>query len=127
MGVRHPERLAFLLHRVTGLVLLVYFVFHVLSMSEAFGGYGCCGGLAGWVVSSWAVRWVVAVAAWFHGVNGVRLLLAELGVGVGRPGIPRPPYVSGSLRSVQRLLVHIVFLGLAAVASLVAYWGLAGY
>ena len=128
LGLRHPERLAFFLHRLTGLVLFVYFVFHAVSMADAFGGFGCCGGVAFSLVNSWAVRWVVAVSAWFHGVNGLRLILVEVfGLGVGRPGVPRPPYVSGSLRSWQRLLAHIVFLGLAFVAGLTAYWGLAGY
>ena len=120
----NPERVAFLLHRLTGLILVVYFTLHAASMGCMFSGWGCSG-LASGLIASKSVRLVVGVSAVYHGLNGVRLLLVEaLGLGVGRPGIPRPPYLSASLRSAQRYLLYAAFLVSIAlsVAVVKAVW-----
>lgn len=127
MGTRlrvpdNPERLAHQLHRATGLILLAYFIVHALTMGGALAGYTWLAGPAAFLTASKAIRFAVATAAAFHGLNGLRLILVEaLGLGLGRPGIPRPPYVSTSLRSAQRLLLHTVIVLTGLAAALAAY------
>lgn len=117
-----PERLAHRLHRATGLILLAYFMAHAVTMGGALAGYTWLAGPAAKLTASKVVRFAVAAAAAFHGPNGLRLILVEaLGLGLGRPGIPRPPYVSTSLRSAQRLLLHAVVVLAGLAAALAAY------
>ncbi|WP_180385453.1 succinate dehydrogenase [Pyrodictium delaneyi] len=118
----NPERLAYRLHRVTGLILLAYFMAHAVSMGGMLAGYTWLAEPAAAIVSSKTLRFAVAAAAAFHGLNGLRLILVEaLGLGLGKPGIPRPPYISTSLRSAQRLLLHFVVVLAGLAAALAAY------
>jgi succinate dehydrogenase / fumarate reductase cytochrome b subunit len=88
------DRYLYTLHRITGMGLLVYFLLHiVLTSSRALGQ-------AAWEESMARVtgpvfvlgEYLVFVAFAFHAINGVRLALAELGLGVGRPIEPIYPY-----------------------------------
>lgn len=118
----NPERIAFILHRVTGLILLGYFSLHAITMGLTLYGYTGAAGAAAKIAFNSVVEWVVAVSASFHGANGVRLLLVEvLGWGLGKPGIPKPPYVSASLRSPQRIALHVVFAFFLLSALIVGY------
>lgn len=118
----NPERLAYRLHRVTGLVLLAYFIAHAASMGGMLAGYTWLAEPAAAIVSSKVLRFTVAVTAVFHGLNGLRLIAVEvLGLGLGKPEIPRPPYLSTSLRSAQRLLLRFVIVLAGLAAALTAY------
>ncbi|MCE4622952.1 MAG: hypothetical protein F7B19_06545, partial [Desulfurococcales archaeon] len=60
--------------------------------------------------------------AWFHGLNGIRLLLVEfLGLCIGEPEKPKPPYIAPSLKGCQRKLLYLVF------ALWAILWILTGY
>ncbi len=118
----NPERLAFVLHRVTGVIILAYLVAHIFvtsaTVDEALWE-SVMGALSGPL--SRVGEWIVAGAVIFHGLNGIRLILVEfLGLGVGRPERPKPPYVPPSLRSGQRKGLYLVF------ALSLAGWALAG-
>jgi len=118
----NPERGAHMLHRVTGLVLVAYFLAHASTMGLAFAGQAWAASLSAAITANKLVKFIVASSAAFHGLNGIRLILAEaLAIGVGRPGIPRPPYVSATLRSGQRILLHLVAVGFGLAAALAAY------
>jgi succinate dehydrogenase / fumarate reductase cytochrome b subunit len=89
-----PDRYLYSLHRLTGLGLLAYFVLHVLLTSTRALGQEA------WEQSMDRVsgpiflvgEYLVFVAFAFHAINGVRLALAELGFGVGKPIEPIYPY-----------------------------------
>ncbi len=118
----NPERLAFVLHRITGVIILAYLFAHIFVTSvtidprawsqlmEAFGG-----------PVNKVGEWIVAGAVIYHGLNGIRLILVEFfGLGIGRPERPKPPYIPPSLKSGQRPGLYLVF-----ALSLVG-WILAG-
>ncbi len=76
---------AYVLHRITGLVLVFYLLMHIMVISSAMmGGKSAFDALLGilqtpfWVVMDLGLVAVVL----FHGLNGIRLLLFDLGVGV---------------------------------------------
>ena len=89
-----PDRYLYTLHRVTGLGLLFYFVVHIFVTSSRAVSQGA------WEESMMRVsgpvfvlgEYLVFVAFAFHAVNGLRLVFAELGLGVGRPIEPIYPY-----------------------------------
>ncbi|BEP18318.1 hypothetical protein PYJP_16700 [Pyrofollis japonicus] len=119
----NPERVAFVLHRVTGAIIIFYLLAHIIVTSYTTNP-------AKWteIMSSFSTSWVnkigewiVAGAVFYHGLNGIRLLCVEFcAIGIGRPEKPKPPYIPPSLRSGQRTAIYVVF-----VLSFIA-WILAG-
>ena len=88
------ERYLYTLHRLTGLGLLAYFLLHiVVTSSRAISPES-------WKASMDSVtgplftigEYLVFVAFAFHAINGVRLVLVELGWAVGKPIEPVFPY-----------------------------------
>ena len=89
------ERYLYTLHRLTGLGLLLYFLLHIfVTSSRAFGPEA-------WAASMGRVsgplfivgEFLVFAAFAFHACNGVRLVLVELGLAIGKPdraGLPVP-------------------------------------
>lgn len=105
-----PDRYLYSLHRLTGLGLLAYFVLHVLvTSSRALGQEAWEQSMARVTGPVFLLgEFLVFVAFAFHAVNGVRLALAELGFGVGRPIEPIYPYKT--VIDVQRPWVVTVVL-----------------
>jgi succinate dehydrogenase / fumarate reductase cytochrome b subunit len=110
------ERYAYILHRLTGLGMLCYFLMHIVVTSlRASGRYL-------WVEGGFFHRpvfkfgeFLVFAAFAYHAFNGVRLVLVELGFAVGRPIEPIYPYRTSLL--VQRpLLIAMMALALAFLA-----------
>ncbi|MBN1336561.1 MAG: succinate dehydrogenase [Deltaproteobacteria bacterium] len=104
------ERYVYTLHRVTGLGLLGYFLLHILlTTSRAFGEPAW----TAWMdrVSGPVFRYVfeplVFAAFVIHGMNGIRLILVELGFAVGKPEDPVYPYRT-SLNKQRPLLVAVM-------------------
>jgi succinate dehydrogenase / fumarate reductase cytochrome b subunit len=122
----NPERIAFTLHRITGIILVGFVALHIVSTNTPARA-----GWEAWVeevqrlsgVNPVSVLFFIAMGALvFHSLNGIRLLLVELlALGIGRPEKPKPPYIPPSLKGYQRTLIYIVF-----VLSLVI-WALMGY
>jgi succinate dehydrogenase / fumarate reductase cytochrome b subunit len=113
------ERYLYTLHRLTGLGLLAYFLLHiVVTSARAFSE-------AAWQESMASVtgplfvlgEYLVFVAFAFHGLNGLRLVLVELGWAVGKPIEPIYPYKTSV--DVQRPLALgvMVLAGLLIVAG----------
>ncbi len=113
------ERYLFTLHRVTGLGLLAYFLMHIfVTSARVFGREAWASAMA--AVSGPFFKtgeYLVFLAFAFHAVNGVRLVLIELGWGVGRPIEPVYPYKT-SLDAQRPLAVAVMI-----VAALVALLG----
>ncbi|MGD0309566.1 MAG: hypothetical protein ABSC02_09770 [Acidobacteriota bacterium] len=107
------ERYAYILHRVTGLGILLYFLMHtVVTSLRATGIYL-------WVEGAYFDKtifkfgeFLVFAAFAFHAFNGIRLVLIELGFAVGKPIEPVYPYKTSL--NVQRPLL-ILMMVLAAV------------
>ena len=116
------ERYLYILHRVTGLGLLTYFLLHILlTSSRAFGRSSwesAMGAVSGGVFKTG--EFLVFAAFAFHAVNGVRLFMVELGIGIGRPIEPVYPYRTSV--DVQRPLA-IGAMILAAILVLVGGFG----
>jgi succinate dehydrogenase / fumarate reductase cytochrome b subunit len=117
------ERYLYTLHRVTGLGLLLYFLMHILvTTSRAFGE-------GAWEKAMGAVsgpffklgEFLVFAAFAFHAVNGIRLVIVELGWGVGKPIEPVYPYKTSV--DAQRFLA----IGALVVAAIIAAIGAADF
>ncbi len=88
------DRYLYTLHRLTGLALLVYFLMHVLvTTSRAFGQDKWEEAMAAVTGPLFTLgEYVIFAAFAFHAVNGIRLVLVELGLAVGRPIEPIYPF-----------------------------------
>ena len=104
------DRYLYSLHRLTGLGLLTYFVLHILlTSSRAFGQQAWDESMARVSGPLFVLgEYLVFVAFAFHAINGVRLALAELGFGVGKPIEPIYPYKT--VLDVQRPWVATVLV-----------------
>lgn len=107
----NPERWAFVLHRLTGIYIVLYFLAHMYFTSltpypESWLGFLSI------VENNPAItigEWILFGSLVFHGLNGIRLLVAEaLARGIGRPKRPVYPYVMGSLAGWQRKALYII-------------------
>ncbi len=111
------ERYAYILHRLTGLGILMYFLMHVVVTSlRATGVYL-------WVEGGFLHQpmfkvgeFLVFAAFAYHACNGIRLVLVELGFAVGKPIEPVYPYKTSV--DVQRpLLVVMMILTVVFLAA----------
>jgi succinate dehydrogenase / fumarate reductase, cytochrome b subunit len=117
------ERYLYTLHRVTGLGLLTYFLLHIIvTSSRALGRTSwesAMGAVSGGVFK--VGEFLVFAAFAFHAVNGIRLFLVELGIGIGRPIEPVYPYRTSV--DVQRPLA----IGVMVLAAILALAGGIGF
>ena len=122
----NPERVAFVLHRVTGILMALIVMAHIfVTGTPARVGWDA------WVEEISKAHGISIVTlyffffagiAWFHGLNGIRLILTEFfGVCIGKPEKPKPPYLAPSLKACQRKLLYLVF------ALWAVLWVLTGY
>jgi succinate dehydrogenase / fumarate reductase, cytochrome b subunit len=114
------ERYLYILHRVSGLGILLYFLLHIfVTASRAMGS-------AKWTQAMQKVsgpvfeigEFLVFAAFAFHALNGIRLVLVELGWAVGKPIEPVYPYRTSV--GVQRPLaigIMILAAGLVVVGG----------
>jgi succinate dehydrogenase / fumarate reductase cytochrome b subunit len=112
------ERYAYSLHRLTGLGILAYFLMHIFVTGTRLGGpekwdstmayFGKPAFKAG--------EFLVFLAFAYHAINGMRLVLVELGYLIGKPGLPAYPYNYSTLR--QRPLFVAVMV-IAAVLMII--------
>jgi succinate dehydrogenase / fumarate reductase cytochrome b subunit len=115
------DRYLFSLHRLTGLGLLAYFILHiVLTSSRALGESAWKNAMAQVEGPFFTLgEYLVFFAFAFHAINGVRLLLLELGILAGQPEEPIYPYRTSVQR--QRPLALGVMI-LAALVILLGGW-----
>ena len=113
------ERYLYILHRVTGLGILAYFLLHIFVTSARIWGPGKWAE-AMQMVHGMAFKlgeYAVFAAFAFHAINGLRLGALELGFAIGRPIEPVYPYATSVGR--QRPLAILVML----IAAGIAIWG----
>jgi len=111
------ERYAYILHRITGLGILLYFVLHIVVTSlRAKGIYLWAENGPLHNTLSKAGEFLVFAAFAYHASNGIRLILVELGFAVGKPIDPVYPYQS-SLNVQRPLLIAMMILALIFLAA----------
>ena len=91
------ERYLYTLHRITGLGILLYFLMHIfVTSARVFGSdfWNILLGENGFLHHTVFVigEYLVYVAFCFHALNGIRLVMIELGFLVGKPIEPVYPY-----------------------------------
>jgi succinate dehydrogenase / fumarate reductase cytochrome b subunit len=106
------ERYLYTLHRVTGLGLLAYFLMHIFVTAARALGEGTWARAMGAVSGNFfkSGEYLVFAAFAFHAVNGIRLVLLELGFGVGRPIEPIYPYRT-SVDNQRALAIAVLVVG----------------
>jgi len=113
------ERYLYILHRLTGLGLLLFFMMHIFASSVRI-----CG------PESWAAAMAVlknpvfklgefcvfAIFA-FHALNGIRLIFIELGLAVGRAEEPIYPYKSSLNNQRPLMVIAMVLVAILIIAG----------
>ncbi|MBM4271395.1 MAG: succinate dehydrogenase, cytochrome b556 subunit [Deltaproteobacteria bacterium] len=103
------ERYLYILHRVTGLGILLFFLIHIFASSMRM--YGPETWAAAMAILKNPIfklgEFFVFVAFAFHALNGIRLILIELGLAVGKAEEPIYPYKS-SLNNQRPLMVIVM-------------------
>lgn len=111
LGGRYSiERYLYTLHRITGLGILFYFILHIFVTSTRIFGP------ESWEKAMGAVsgpffrlgEFLVFVAFCLHGINGIRLILLELGFLVGKPIEPVYPYKTSIGRQRPLMLIFMI-------------------
>ncbi|MFC2075494.1 succinate dehydrogenase, cytochrome b556 subunit [candidate division KSB1 bacterium] len=113
-GRYRTERYLYILHRVSGLGILLYLLMHIYVTGFKIKGEEAWEG----IMASFGTplfhfgEYLVFAAVIFHALNGIRLVLTELGYLLGKPKRPIYPYPLALMR--QRLVMVILMI-LAAV------------
>jgi len=113
------ERVAYLLMRLSGLGLLAYFIGHIYETSKILQGK------FGWnevleitqTTEGHVLLAIVIAMCVFHTVNGIRVMLGEGGVGVGKPARPDYPYIPASQNVKHKIGIYSAIV-LAAIAMM---------
>ena len=121
------ERWAYMFQRVTGVAILLYLLGHLGDTSFFVGGpIGTAPSQSGWSFiggifeNSFGhlILVLLVLVLFFHGINGIRLVLAEFGLILKKPGRIEYPYEAKGLGLGQK---YLFWLGLA-VAVIGAVW-----
>jgi succinate dehydrogenase / fumarate reductase cytochrome b subunit len=112
------ERYLYTLHRVTGLGILAYFLMHIfVTASRAYGENAWTASMARVTGPLFSVGEFLVFAAFaFHALNGIRLVLVELGFAIGKPIEPVYPYRT-SVNEQRPLAIGVMIL--AAILTVV--------
>lgn len=113
------ERYLYILHRVTGLGLILFGILHLtLTTFFRIQGQSLWEATMSVVSNPWfkVGEYLVAVAFVYHALNGLRLILQEFGFTLGRPKPPIYPY-QDSLR--KRRPVTLVVIAVIVILCLV--------
>lgn len=111
------ERYLYLGHRLSGLGLIAYMVLHIVETANRIRGEQAWQGLMALFASPpfKVIEYLLFAAAVFHAMNGVRLLLVELGFFLGKPKEPVYPYSTSVLRHRPLTYIIMVLAGLAII------------
>jgi len=104
------ERWLYAAHRVTGILIVLFIITHFYS--------------TGWHPGLW---WdaLLGVVVTFHTANGIRLILIELGIGVGKPLlIKKPSQRPVSIEGVQRYIAAFALVLFVILAVVWSYYAL---
>lgn len=113
------ERVSYWLQRLTGVGLLAYFVAHIFETSSITQGPDAWAAMLELTQTPLGhlILLLVIGMSTFHSANGIRLIFAHGGKGLGNPGRPDYPYDAVSLNYRQKSGIWIALI-LAGVAML---------
>jgi len=102
------ERYLYLAHRLSGLGLIAYMTLHIVETANRMRGEAAWASLMGLFASPpfKVIEFLLFCAAIFHALNGIRLLLVELGFFLGKPKEPIYPYSTSVMR--HRPLTYVI-------------------
>jgi len=118
------ERYAYTLQRLTGLILLLYLLLHIIVTSSRLMG------ASAWEATMGKFRgplfrfleFVLLTVVAYHASNGLRLILTELfGVSIGRPERPIYPYTTSIMRQRGLFLLMMAFALTLVLISLIGF------
>jgi succinate dehydrogenase / fumarate reductase cytochrome b subunit len=83
---RDPGMWAFALNRLTALGLVFYLFLHLVVLSTLARGPQAYADFLAWIGSPVFIfgEWMVVIAGLYHGLNGIRIALTSLGIGLPR-------------------------------------------
>ena len=110
------ERYAYTIHRITGVGILLYFLLHIFATSSRIWGPDV------WEKTMATFEtpvfkfgeFLVFIAFAYHALNGVRLIITELGYGMGKPQRPVIPY-KNAVRRQRPLLVLVMIIAVVII------------
>src|SRR3990172_3756359 len=113
------ERYLYLGHRLSGIGLIAYMVLHIIETANRMRGEEAWAGLMALFASPpfRVIEYLLFAMAVFHAMNGVRLILLELGFFLGKPKEPVYPYSTSVMR--HRPLTYVIM----ALAGLIIILG----
>jgi len=119
------EKLLFILHRLSGVVVGLYFILHIFETSTILNGEEDWKSLMEFLKNPFAHTGLLIVAflSVFHALNGIRLIFAEQGLLIGKMRRQGYPIVSFSLTGIQRKMGWFVIL-LTFILALYAFYHL---
>ena len=113
------ERVSYWLMRITGLGLLAYLIGHIYETSSILNGKSVWDSMLqltqttqGHIILTLVIGMCV-----FHTANGIRLMFAHGGIGVGKPTRPDYPYIPNSQNMKNKLCIY-ASIGVAALAMM---------
>ena len=113
------ERVSYWLMRITGLGLLAYLIGHIYETSSILDGKSVWNSMLqltqttqGHIILTLVIGMCV-----FHTANGIRLMFAHGGIGVGKPTRPDYPYIPNSQNMKNKLCIY-ASIGVAALAMM---------
>ena len=111
------ERLAWLLMRLTGLGLLAYFIGHIYETSHILDGKDVWDKSLEMTQTTEGHLFLALVIGMcvFHTGNGIRLMIAQMGYGIGKAARPDYPYKPQSINMKGKACIYAT-LGMAALA-----------
>lgn len=115
----NSERYMFTIQRVTGFILALYIYAHIIITGLATLGQSTWN----YFIQHYDIplfEVIIAMIVAVHGLNGIRLIITELGYSIGKPAVPEYPYVPKSL-SKQKLLMYAMMI-IAAIFIIIAAW-----
>ena len=111
------ERLAWLLMRLTGLGLLAYFIGHIYETSHILDGKAVWDKSLEMTQTTEGHLFLALVIGMcvFHTGNRIRLMIAQMGYGIGKAQRPDYPYKAQSINMKGKACIYATF-GMAALA-----------
>jgi len=121
------ERWAYVFQRLSGVGILLYVLGHIGDTSFFVGGpFGAGPNQGSWALDLSVTENIVghlilasvATIVVFHGINGIRLILAEYGIIFEKPSRIEYPYKAKGLRTLQQHMIWVAII----LALLAALW-----
>ena len=123
------ERALFILQRVTGWVLLGYLIAHVIFVNQVNQGPQVWGAVTSIEHTLLGKIFFISLGALitFHGLNGLRIILVELGVLLpkagGVDGVGRKPWIESRRHRAALLVMFVTKAVIIAYTALVILGG----